>query len=627
MHGSGMTSMPNKLSYPRAAHRAPAAEAGTPKPAPTRDQIDARYKWDLSDIFPDDAAFEAAFKSVESDLASFTRRRGTLARSANDLRDALAAHDELGAQLERVVLYAGLSYHLDMSVGAAQGRWDRTHTLSTRAAEATSWMTPELIAVGREKINAWMASDPKLAVYRHLVDDLFRQQAHVLSEREEELLAMAGEIASAPESIFSRFTNTNLDFPVIRDEQNAEVRLTPARYGSMLYSPDRRVRRDAFIGLHETYRAKINTLSATLSAQVKQHMFYARARRFGSCLEAALHRPNIPVAVYDNLISTIERHLDKLHRYVALRKKLLQLDAVHGYDLYVPMVDAPREEIPYDDAMETVTKSLAVLGDDYTAVLREAAANRWIDVYETKDKRSGAYSWGSYLTHPYLLLNYQGTRNDRSTLAHELGHAMHSWYTVKSQPIVYGDYATFCAEVASTVNEVILDEYLYEHARSDTERLAVVQDQIESIRTTVLRQTMFAEYERRIHARAEAGEPLTGDWLCAAYRELVAKYYGPALVIDDCLEVEGLRIPHFYRNFYVYTYATSHCAAVDIGRRIVAGDAAAVRGHKAFLSAGSSRYPLDVLALAGVDMTTPAPIERTMEWFGELLGKFESLAR
>ncbi|GJQ26364.1 MAG: oligoendopeptidase F [Phycisphaerae bacterium] len=619
--------MPNKLSYPRAAHRAPAAEAGTPKPAPTRDQIDARYKWDLSDIFPDDAAFEAAFKSVESDLASFTRRRGTLARSANDLRDALAAHDELGAQLERVVLYAGLSYHLDMSVGAAQGRWDRTHTLSTRAAEATSWMTPELIAVGREKINAWMASDPKLAVYRHLVDDLFRQQAHVLSEREEELLAMAGEIASAPESIFSRFTNTNLDFPVIRDEQNAEVRLTPARYGSMLYSPDRRVRRDAFIGLHETYRAKINTLSATLSAQVKQHMFYARARRFGSCLEAALHRPNIPVAVYDNLISTIERHLDKLHRYVALRKKLLQLDAVHGYDLYVPMVDAPREEIPYDDAMETVTKSLAVLGDDYTAVLREAAANRWIDVYETKDKRSGAYSWGSYLTHPYLLLNYQGTRNDRSTLAHELGHAMHSWYTVKSQPIVYGDYATFCAEVASTVNEVILDEYLYEHARSDTERLAVVQDQIESIRTTVLRQTMFAEYERRIHARAEAGEPLTGDWLCAAYRELVAKYYGPALVIDDCLEVEGLRIPHFYRNFYVYTYATSHCAAVDIGRRIVAGDAAAVRGHKAFLSAGSSRYPLDVLALAGVDMTTPAPIERTMEWFGELLGKFESLAR
>ncbi len=618
--------MLHELSIPRATHSASATAAGTPKAAPTRDQIDGRHKWNLADIFADDAAFEAAFKKVESDLASFAARRGTLARSANDLRDALAAHDELGTQLERVVLYAGLSYHLDMSVSTAQGRWDRAHTLSTRAAEATSWMTPELIAVGHEKISGWMAADANLAVYRHMFDDLFRQQAHVLSEREEELLAMAGEIASAPESIFSRFTNTNLDFPVIRDEQDADVRLTPARYGSMLYSPDRRVRRDAFIGLHETYRAKINTLSATLSAQVKQHIFYTRARRFGSCIEAALHRPNIPVAVYDNLITAIGQHLDKLHRYVALRKKLLKLDAVHGYDLYVPMFDAPREEIPYDDAMETVTQSLAVLGDDYTAVLREAAANRWIDVYETKDKRSGAYSWGSYRTHPYLLLNYQGTRNDRSTLAHELGHAMHSWYTVKTQPIVYGDYATFCAEVASTVNEVILDEYLYEHARTDAERLAVVQDQIESIRTTVLRQTMFAEYERMIHARAEGGGPLTGDWLCSAYRDLVAKYYGPALMIDDCLEVEGLRIPHFYRNFYVYTYATSHCAAVDIGRRIVAGDAAAVRGHKAFLSAGSSEYPLDVLALAGVDMTTPAPIERTMEWFGQLLGKFESLA-
>jgi oligoendopeptidase F len=258
-------------------------------------------------------------------------------------------------------------------------------------------------------------------------------------------------------------------------------------------------------------------------------------------------------------------------------------------------------------------------------VLHEAAGSRWIDVFETKNKRSGAYSWGSYLTHPYLLLNYQGTRNDRSTLAHELGHAMHSWYTVKSQPIVYSDYATFCAEVASTVNEVILDEHLLAHARSDAEKLAVLQDQIESIRTTVFRQTMFAEYERLLHARAEAGEPLTGDWLRRAYREMVVRYYGPGLVIDDCLEVEGLRIPHFYRNFYVYTYATSHCAAVDIGRRIVAGDPEAVCGHKAFLSAGSSRYPLDVLALAGVDMTQPTAIERTMEWFGGLLDRFEAL--
>jgi len=593
----------------------------------SREEVPAKYRWNLDDVFPDSDRFEQAFRDVQAQINELAGLKGSLAASGEALLAALRLRDGTSAQLEKLALYAGLSYHEDMSRSEAQARWDRVQNLSTRAAEATSWMTPEILALPAATLKSWLEQSADLRVYAHALDDIQRQREHVLSPREEELLAMAGEMAAAPENIYSRFTNTNLDFPTIKDESGADVKLSMARYSAFLYSRQRRVRRDAFLGLHETYAAKANTLSALLSAQVKQHIFYARARRYPSCLAAALDGPNIPVAVYENLIATIGRHVDKLHRYVGLRKKLMRLEEVHAYDLYVPLVDAPEEKIPYDEAIETVLRGLAPLGADYVATMRRAAESRWIDVYETPNKRSGAYSWGTYLTHPYLLLNYNGTMHDRSTIAHEMGHAMHSWYTTKNQPMVYGSYATFCAEVASTVNEVLLADHLLKTARNDVERLLILQQEIDGIRTTVFRQTLFAEYEKLIHARAEAGEALTGEFLGEAYAELVRKYYGPDLVIDECLKAEALRIPHFFREFYVYTYATSHCAAMSIGRRILAGDGAAVEGHLEFLSAGCSRYPIDILRLAGVDMTTPAAIEETMGVFDRLLDEFDELYR
>jgi len=603
------------------------AVAGPPKVAavPKRADIAEKYRWNLADIFASDDQFEAAFKKVEALTSALTRLKGTIGSSSEALLAALKTRDEMQSEFDRVLVFAGMTYHEDMSLAAAQGRSDRAEALGTRVSQAASWIMPEIQSIPAGKIKDWIAKNPDLMLYSHFLDDIERLRAHTLTAREEELLAMAGEIAAAPGNIYGRFTNTNLDFPVIKDEEKNDVQLSPARYTTFIYSRDRRVRKEAFLGLHQVYADKANTLSATLSSQVKQHMFFAKARGYPSCLAAALDGPNIPTAVYENLVTAVNKGTPALHRYVALRKKLMGLETIHGYDLYVPMEDAPEEKIPYDDAIATILKALKPLGDDYVSTLRTSFESRWIDVYETQNKRSGAYCWGAYKTHPYLLLNYNGTMNDRSTIAHEMGHAMHSVYTHKTQPFVYGDYATFCAEVASTVNEVILAHYLLEHAANDTERLLILQQQIDGIRTTVFRQTMFAEFEKTIHEQAEAGHPLTGESLRKTYGDLVRKYYGPELVIEDVATAECLRIPHFYSNFYVYTYATSHCAATNIGRRILRQEPGAVEGLTKFLSAGSSRYPLDVLKLSGVDMTTARPIDDTMELFAELVGQFENL--
>ncbi len=616
---------PSLQASRNADESATVVDAGAETAVPKRSDIAEKHRWNLDDIFPNDAAFDAAFDEVTSRIEQLAALKGTLARSPDALLRALEFRDQTNGQFERVMLYCGLLHHQDMNVDSAQGRYDRAESLGTSLSEAMSWFSPEILRVPEETVSSWMDQNEKLAVYRHYIADIHRQRKHCLSEREEELLAMAGDVTSAAGNIFGRFTNPDLDYPTIKDENGKDIKLSSARYYGFLYSQDRRVRRDAFLGLHETYAGKQNTISAMLSAQVKQHMFYAKARHFDSSLAAALNEPNIPVAVYENLIAAVNEHTGKLHRYVALRKKLMGLDKVHRYDLYVPMIKADEKDIDYDDAVETILTALAPLGEGYVGTLRSAFEDRWIDVYETENKRGGAYCWGSYSVHPYLLLNYQATMNDRSTVAHEMGHAMHTVYSVGAQPMIYGDYATFCAEVASTVNEVILANYLLENAKSDTERLLILQQQIEGIRTTVFRQTMFAEFEKRIHDQAEDGQPLTGDSLRKTYGELVRRYYGPEIVIDECATAECLRIPHFYRNFYVYTYATSHCAATNIGRRILNKEPGAVAGLEAFLQAGSSKYPLDILKLACVEMATPKPIEDTMELFDQLLDQFEAL--
>lgn len=600
----------------------PEAKTSGPK---TRDQIETRCKWDLSTIYADTNAWEAAFKKVESITADFSKLKGTLGESADALLKGLQQRDALSKLYESVMLYAGLSFHQDMSQSDAQGRWDRVQSLGTKVSAATSWFTPELLTIDEAKVKGWVRDNKDLAVYEHALDDILREKPHTLSTSEEHLLALAGDVVAAPGNIFGQFTNTELDFPKIKDADGNEVQLSSAGYYKYIYSKDRRVRRDAFLGLHEAYAGKQNTIAAMLSSHVKTHIFNANARHYDSSLQAALSGPNIPVSVYKNLCETVRANAPRLHRYVQLRKRIMKLDDIHRYDLYVPMVELEEKDIPYDDAVATILTALKPLGDEYVNTLRNGFQSRWIDVYETKNKRSGAYCWGAYTTHPFLLLNYGGTANDRSTAAHEMGHAMHSWFTTHNQPYVYGDYATFCAEVASTVNEVILAHHLLNEAKSDNERLLLLQQQIEGIRTTVFRQTMFAEFELKIHELAEAGTPLTAETLRKTYNELVRAYYGPEMVLDDCADAECLRIPHFYRNFYVYTYATSHCAATNIGRRVIDGEPGAVDGLMKFLSAGSSKYPLDVLKLAGVDMTTPKPIEDTMELFSDLLDQFEAL--
>lgn len=600
----------------------PEAKPTGPK---TRDQIDTRYKWDLSSIFSSDDAWEDAFKRVDALTAEFSILKGSLGKDVDTFRMVIEKRDELFKEYERVMLFAGLSYHEDMSNSQTQGRWDRVQSLGTKVSESTSWFTPELLKIDSKKIDGWLAEDEKLGIYRHAIDDILREREHTLNESEEALLAMAGDVMAAPGNVYGQFTNTELEFPKIKDADGNEVQITPALYYSLIYSPDRRVRRDAFLGMHESYAGKQNTIAALLSSHVKTHVFNAKARKYGSSMEAALSGPNVPVEVYRNLVSTVRKNAHRLHRYVAMRKRIMGLEDIRRYDLYVPMVDAKESKISYDDGVGTILDALKPLGSDYVGTLRSGFESRWIDVYETKNKRAGAYCWGAYTTHPFLLLNYGGTMNDRSTVAHEMGHAMHSWYTTHSQPYVYGDYATFCAEVASTVNEVLLAHYLLNHASTDAERMLLLQQQIEGIRTTVFRQTMFADFELQIHELAESGTPLTAEILRKTYKDLVQTYYGPEMVLDDCADAECLRIPHFYRNFYVFTYATSHCAATNIGRRIIDGEDGAVDGLMNFLSAGSSMYPIDVLKLAGVDMTTPQPIEDTMELFSSLMDQFEAL--
>jgi len=591
-----------------------------------RAKIDARYKWNLDDIFPTEEAWEAAFKRCEGLVEEMKAKKGTLGQSCESLLSALQLRDKMGADLRHVGHYAFLHYALNMSDDKASGRVERLRGLGTRAGSALSWFTPELLAVPKETVKEWMQKSEAFALYDHEFDNLYRVQKYVLSPKEEKLMALAGQVRGAPGNIFGKLQNTNLDFPTIKGPDGKDVKLSSAKYYQYIYSKDRRVRRDAFLGLHEVYLDKRNTISAILGAEVQSHIFNARARGYDSCMEAALKGPGIPPAVVENLIATINKHLPKLHRYTALRKKVMGLDAVHRYDLRVAMVEGPDESISFDDATQVILEAMKPMGEDYNAILAESFRNRWVDVYETKGKRSGAFSSGSFKSpHPFVLLNYHGTRNDRSTIAHEMGHALHSWYSNRTQPYPYAGYAIFCAEVASTVNEVLLASHLQKNAKSDLERMLLVQEQMESIRTTVIRQTMFAEFEKTIHEMAEADKPLTGDTLCEVYGEIVRKYYGPDLVIDECAKAEGMRIPHFYRNFYVYTYATSYCAATNIGRRIMAGEEGAVAGHLKFLSAGSSKYPLDVLKLAGVDMTTPKPIEDTMELFGELMDEFERL--
>ncbi|MDK2957959.1 MAG: oligoendopeptidase [Synergistaceae bacterium] len=591
---------------------------------PARSEIPREYTWDLEAVFPTAEAWEESFRLLGEEMERLGGYNGRLFESPETLLEFLKLEEAASERMGKLYAYAVMKSHEDTADAARQARADRAGSLLASYGAVLSFYRPEILAAGKEKVNNAIKACPGLEMYRHHFDDLLRTAGHVLGPQEEEILARSGEMARTPENAFSLLTNADLTFPVIRDESGRETELSEERYYLLSRSKDRRVRKDAFEGLFTTYGKFRNTLAALYSGSVKSDLFFSRARKYTSALEASLHGDNISPSVYDMVVDTVNRNLDALHGYMALRKKTLGLEELRMYDLNVPLADEPETRIPYGKAVEMVTEGLAPLGTEYLDVLKKGFSSRWIDVYENQGKRKGAYSWGSYGTHPYILLNYNGTLRDVFTIAHEAGHSLHTWFSHAGQPQVYADYTIFLAEVASTTNEALLLEFLLEKAPKE-EKIFLLNHYLDQVRTTVYRQTMFAEFERETHALAEKGEALTAELLCFLWRGLNERYHGPETTVDEVLSVEWARIPHFYSAFYVYKYVTGFAAAGCLSSGILKGGEEERRRYIRFLSRGSSAYSLDILREAGVDMTSPVPLEQTIRTFREKTALLENL--
>ncbi|MBU0616502.1 MAG: oligoendopeptidase F [Planctomycetes bacterium] len=596
------------------------------KKVPERSEIEKQYTWAPETIVPNLEAWEAAFAEVERDIPKLEAFKGKLGESPETLLKFLKLRDDIGPRFEQVWVYASLRADEDTRVGKYQALKDRLRGLGVKYGQATAWVEPEITSIEWDTLDQWMNDNEELAVYRQSFHDLFRQKRYILSPREEELLALAGQMRAVPYNTYNLLANADLQYPTITDAEGNEVELSDSAFYIFMRNPDRRVRKDAYEGIVGTYRNFRNTAAALVNGAVQNHLFTVRARGYDSCLTAALDGSNIPIEVYNNLVNTVNDNLYLLHRYQAIRRKALGLkDGVHAYDLFAPLTDAAKLEYTYEQAVDTMIKGLAPLGQEYVGAVKQGVDSRWVDVYPTKGKRSGAYSSGSYLTQPYILLNFHGGYEDMSTLAHEMGHSMHSHLTRHNQPYVYGDYTTFCAEVASTTNEILLQEYVLARITDPQTKLYLLGELLEGFRGTVFRQTMFSEFEQKIHEMAEQDLPLTADTMGAAYREIMTKYYGPDYTHDELVDNYWVRIPHFYYNFYVYKYATSHCAAANIGARVLEGEPGAVDAYLSFLKAGSSQYSIDLLKMARVDMTTPQPIQDAMRLFESMLDQTEEL--
>ena len=595
------------------------------KQLPERKDIPVEDTWRLEDIFASDEEWEKEFKEILAELPKGDQYRGKLGESADTLWQALQFQDMITERLGRLYTYSHMRYDQDTGNTFYQGMDDRARNLYSQAASAFSYILPEILAIEEEKINQFMQDKKELSLYEQSLKEISLQRPHVLSAEAEALLAQASEVMGTASNTFGMLNNADLRFPAIKDENGEEVELTHGRYSRFLESSDRRVREEAFKAMYKTYGQYRNTFASTLSGTVKKDNFYAKVRHYDSARHAALSNNNIPEAVYENLISSIHKNLPLLHRYVKLRKKLLGVDELHMYDLYTPLVKDVKMEIPYDQAKEYVLKGLEPLGEDYINVLKEGFENRWVDVHENRGKRSGAYSSGTYGTNPYILMNWQDNVNNLFTLAHEFGHSVHSYYTRKNQPYPYGNYSIFVAEVASTTNEALLNDYLLKTIDDEQKKIYLLNHYLEGFRGTVFRQTMFAEFEHIIHKMAQDGEALTAESLTQKYYELNKKYFGDEIVIDEEIGLEWSRIPHFYYNYYVYQYATGFSAAAALSKQILEEGQPAVERYIEFLKAGSSDFPIEVLKKAGVDMTSPEPVEEACKVFEEKLNELEAL--
>jgi oligoendopeptidase F len=593
---------------------------------PSREQIAAEYKWHLEDLYTSDEAWQADYDKVKAMLPTVVKYKGKLDSSGKSLLACLQLRDEITMITGRLYPFARMHQDENTADNKYQALTGKAQSLNVEVNTATSFIEPEIVAIPAERLAKIRKKEQGLSVYNFYFESLMQQKQHVLSKKEEALLSRAGEVAQTPATIFNVLANAEVKFPIMKDEAGEEVQLSEGRYNNYLRSSDRRVRQDAFVGILDSYKQYRNTLAATLNGHVKQHVFFAQAHNYNSSQEAALTANRIPVAVYDNLISTVDHNLAPLHRYVALKKKALDLDEIHMYDLYAPMVKDVNIQLSYPEALDLVRQALAPLGKEYMDNFNKGVSSHWIDVYENQGKRSGAYSWGVYGVHPFVFLNYNGQFGDASTLAHEMGHAMHSFYSAANQPYPTSDYVIFTAETASTTNEILLIDYMLKKTTDKKEKLYLLNQYLENIRTTLYRQTMFAEFEKIIHEKSEDGETLTADMLEKIYHELNVKYFGPEMVIDKEIDIEWARIPHFYRNFYVYQYATGYSAATAFAEQLQnEGEPAQKRYIENFLKAGGSDTPIAILKRAGVDMSTPHPIEITLAKFNELLDELEAL--
>ena len=582
-----------------------------------RNQIPEEFKWRRDHLFSQVSHWWESFDQVNQEADNFFKYRGTL-HDAPMLKECFSTRDSMCQRAEKLYVYANMYLHEDTENPEAQSLADKADSLSIKLNSAMSFIDPEILGLSKDQIDAFLALDD---VYKHYMDNMLRVKEHILSPELEELLAQAGEIGMAAENIFSMLNNADMRFGIVKDESGNDVTITHGRFLSLMESSNADVRRNTFKTFYESYFKQKNTLAATYNASVRKDVFFTKSRKYSSSLAWGLHGANIPATVYTNLIQTVNEYLPAMHQYIRLRGKMLGVAELHMYDLYTPLVPEARTAVSYDEAKETVLAALSVMGDDYINTVKKAFAEGWFDVYENKGKRSGAYAWGAYGVHPYVLLNYDNKINDMFTLAHEIGHAMHSHYTWATQPYVYGDYTIFAAEVSSTVNEALLMEYLLKNTADTSRKRYLINYFLDQFRGTVFRQTMFAEFEMKTHEMAESGQPLTVESLCQLYRELNLRYYGQDIVMDEEIDIEWARIPHFYSPYYVYQYATGFSAAIALSRKILA-DSAAVGQYIEFLKSGSSDYSIPLLKKAGVDMSMPEPIQNALELFQELLNQF-----
>ncbi|KQO17727.1 oligoendopeptidase F [Paenibacillus sp. Leaf72] len=592
---------------------------------PKRSETKVEARWKLEDLFADQAAWDKEFAAAKSLIGKISAFQGTLADPAQ-LKACFEQEDELSLHVERLYVYANMKHHEDTAEPTYQALSDKSKKLSVETGEALSFITPEVLSLSDEALDQLIAN-PELATFRHTLEEMRRQKAHVLSKNEEALLAQVGNMSSAPGTIFSLLNNADLKFPKVKDENGEEVELTQGRYIQFLESKNRDVRKEAFQAMYDTYGKLKNTIGATLNANVTKNIFYSRARKHDSVLAMSLYGDNIPETVYTNLVDTIHKHLPLMHRYMNLRKKLLGVDKLHMYDLFAPLVEEFDMNITYEDAKKTVKESLKPLGDDYLNVLQHGFDDGWIDVYENEGKRSGAYSWGAFGTHPYVLLNHKDNLNSMFTLTHEMGHALHSYYSDTTQNYRDAQYTIFLAEVASTLNEALLMDYLLDKSTDPKEKMYLLTYYADQFRTTVFRQTMFAEFEKIIHERSEQGESLTPQDLSKIYYDLNVLYYGDDMAVDEDIAMEWARIPHFYNSFYVYKYATGFSAATSFSKQILEEGAPAVERYLGFLKSGGSDFSINILKKAGVDMSSPEPIEQAMSVFESLIGQMEELTK